>query len=249
MTTKTMDDKASGNLSQETLSSFPLKKETEGERKVKFQTAKEVIQEAPTELEWLLKFWIPLGAIIAIVGLPKLAGKTTFLLRIVRALVYGGSFMNKMASKTPVVYLCEGPPQSFVEALREAGLEESVDLHIAYKHQFSKLLWPETINEAAQQCADSGAKVLIIDTISSFIRFKGDAENSSSAVIEALDPLKSIAAEGITVIIVRHARKGAGDIISSGRGSDAFEGEVDHVIRIQRLEAQRENVRFIDSVG
>jgi hypothetical protein len=152
-----------------------------------------------------------------------------------RAVLDGNPFMGEPTAASPVVYLTEQPLTSFREALRRADLLERDDFHVLPRLSALGLTWPEIVDEAAAKCAATGARLLIVDTLSPFARLEGEAENSAGAAQAAIAPLLEVAhRDGLAVVVVRHSRKGGGEVGESGRGSSAFGGAVDVLISLRR---------------
>jgi rubrerythrin len=103
---------------------------------------------------------------------------------------------------------------------------------------------------ARKHAAAVGAVLLVVDTLPQFAGLKGDAENNSGAALEAIAPLQLAAANGLAVLIIRHDRKGGGEVGDSARGSSAFAGAVDVVLQIQRGEGNaRPSIRVINALS
>jgi hypothetical protein len=179
---------------------------------------------------------VAVGAITEVVGKPKAAGKTTWVMHLVKAVLMGAAFMDSPTEATPVVYLTEERDSSLREALGRAGLLDRVDLHILRWQDTRGIPWSEIVHEAIAKCRSVGARLLVVDTVPQFAGLKGDAENTSGGGLEAYEPLQEAAAEGLAVVAIRHERKGGGDVGDSGRGSSAFAGAADIVLSIRRPE-------------
>jgi len=92
--------------------------------------------------------------------------------------------------------------------------------------------------------------MLIVDTLGAWAGLRGDSENSSGDALAAIEPLQAAVAEGLSVVLVRHERKGGGDVGESGRGSSAFAGAVDVVLALRRGEGNsRKTVRVIHALS
>jgi hypothetical protein len=59
------------------------------ERIITFHTAAEIEREGSAEVQWIVRNWVASGSITEVVGKIKLAGKTTFLLNMSRAVLEG----------------------------------------------------------------------------------------------------------------------------------------------------------------
>ncbi len=205
------------------------------ERILNWTTAAKTVRAAPAVVLWIARWWIAAGALTELDGRIK-GGKTSWLLALIRAVLDGLDFMGEPTTKTPAVYLTEQPPTSFAEQLKLAGLGNREDLHVLYWHEARGVEWPAVVDAAIAKCEAVGARLLVVDTLSPFAGIRGDSENNAGAAQEALEPLQYAASKGIGVCIVRHERKGGGEVGDSGRGSSAFGGGVDIVLALKRPE-------------
>jgi hypothetical protein len=166
------------------------------------------------------------------------AGKTTFLLRLARALIRGEEFLGRPTLQTPVVYLNEAADAAFVQGLQGAGLLEEEHLHILSWHDVLSLTWEQRVDSAARRAREVGAHVVMVDTFAQWAEMAGDDENSSGAMLAAVRPLQALASAGPSVALARHARKSGGQVGHSGRGSSALSGAVDMIVELKRPEGQ-----------
>jgi len=169
---------------------------------------------------------------------------------LVAACLDGGDFLGQQTAGTPVVYLTEERPATLREALARAGLLARDDLHIMYWHDTLGVAWPDVVAAAVAKCQQVGARLLAVDTLSQFAGLKGDDESASGAALAALGPLQAAAAGGLGVLESRHERKGGGEVGESGRGSSAFAGAADVVLKLSRAEgAARPTIRKIEALS
>ena len=85
--------------------------------------------------------------------------------------------------------------------------------------------------------------LLIVDTLSRWAGIKD--ENDAGAAMEAYAPLKDASGKhGLAGLLLRHARKGGGDIGEAGRGSSGFSGEADILVDLRRLEGKQASANF-----
>ena len=215
-----------------------------------WKTAKEVAKEAPAQVEWAARPWVAKGAITEVDGKIKAGGKTTWVTHMVRKVLDGEPFMGEPTTKTKVVFLTEQPPTSFRRVLERADLVDREDLLILHWHDTRGFNWPEIVRAAVDKARESGAGLLIVDTVGQFAGIRGDAENSAGVAQETIKPLQEAAAKGLAVVIARHERKGGGGVGESGRGSTAFGGAVDVILSIRHAEGSvRSTVRVIESLS
>lgn len=81
------------------------------------------------------------GAITEIDAPPK-AGKTTFELALIAAIIGGDHFLGHPCRQGPVVLISEESRTTLRDALTRAGLHKCVDLHVIYGMAVRRLPWP-----------------------------------------------------------------------------------------------------------
>lgn len=188
---------------------------------------------------------VAIGAVTEIDGKIKAAGKTTLILAMCRAMLDGEEFLGTPTRKARVLYVTEQSKQTFMDALRMAGLADRGDeLRILFREDFHGAAWPAIV-EAARQ---DGYDVVIFDTIGKLAGIR--EENSAGEWASAMSPVQDLAASGRAVILARHDRKGGGDVGDSGRGSSQASGDVDIILALRRPEGnQPSNRRVIESLS
>ncbi len=211
-----------------------------------FMTAVEIASAKLAEVKWIVTAWVAAGCITVIDGKPKAAGKTTFLLHMIRALTRGDDFLEMPTSRTAVVLLTEERPTTFRRNLKRIGLLETDTLHVLFHHDLEGTPWSAVMAQAVAKCREVGAELLIIDTLA---QFSGISETNSKKVMETLQPVQAAAATGIAVICVRHERKSGGNVGDSGRGSSALTGAVDIIMAIKRPPRYDGPIRFIEALS
>jgi len=224
--------------------------EKERAKAIPFHTAREIAQETPEKVAWLAPPWVAAGAITELTGRAKASGKTTWIMHLVAACLDGGEFLDQQTTETPVVYLTEERPATVREALARAGLLDRDDLFVMYWHDTVGVAWADVVAAAGAKCQQVGARLLIVDTLSQFAKLKGDDESAAGAALAALGPLQDAAAQGLGVLESRHERKGGGEVGESGRGSSAFAGAADVVLKLSRAEgAARPTIRKLEALS
>lgn len=214
-----------------------------------FRTAREIATATPERPQWVCEGLTAVSSITELDGPQKRGGKTTFTMHLVRAIITNSPFLGRSTVHTPVVWLTEERHPTFRESLRRADLLDTDLLHILTKQDAYGRPWPEVVDGAAYKAREVGSRLLIVDTLPQFAGIKGDAENSSGDALEAMEPLQRAAASGLAIYVVRHDRRAGGDVGDSGRGSTAFTGAVDIVLRLVRLGDGRETMRELSGIG
>jgi hypothetical protein len=204
------------------------------ERKLSFRTARQIGASTPVVPAWICRGLVAPGSITEIDGKAKSAGKTTFVLAMLQAAFAGAPFLNLPTRRVKAIYLTEQTPTSYREALRRAGLLASDDLTVLCFADTRGTTWPVVVDAAVDAAIESGAELLIVDTLPQFAGLKGDAENNAGSALEAMEPLQHAIGRGLAVVAIRHDRKGGGNVGESGRGSSAYAGAVDIVLQLVR---------------
>jgi len=212
---------------------------------LRFRSAKEICASVSEQIEFAAAY-LAFGAITELDGKPKAAGKTTFVLAMIGAILDGEPFLRHPTTKGPVVMLTEQPPASLRAALVRAGLAQRDDFILLSWAEAAGSAWPEVVEKAADACREVGARVLVVDTLPQFAGLRGDAENNAGDALEAIGPLQLLAADGFAVLVTRHDRKAGGEVGESARGSGAFTGAVDIVLALGREpQASRPTLRHL----
>ena len=213
-----------------------------------FVTAQELFLAAPTTVEYVVRPYIPKGVKFEIYGAVK-DGKTTFALYLAGRALTGTACLGYGAEPAvPVLYCTE--QSTILEAIKEAGLHDTANLHLLPIHRVRDRRWPQLAARIIERAVEVGARLIFIDTFARWAGFKDDDENASGACMEALAPLDPAIGEGIAVGLVRHARKSGGDINAAARGSSAISGEMDVIISIKRGgKIDPKDYRVIETMG
>jgi hypothetical protein len=222
------------------------------EHALPFRTAAEISREGIPPTEWLAPGLLPAGAVVLLSGAAKGAGKTTFLVHAVRALLDGGRFLNEPCQRAPVVYLTEqAEAQFFPEYLARAGVDGSEDLHLLTAWEAAGTSWFDLVPAVASHAVEVGARVVVVDTFMRWAGLDGESENAAATIQKHLAPLSNAAAEhGLCIVVVHHDRKAGGDVYSAARGSSAFQGAVDLIVNLQRPPGGHgANVRTLETAG
>lgn len=202
--------------------------------RLRWHTALEICAAEPDEPEYVAPPYHARGCITQMDAAPK-EGKTTYGIGVAGAVVTGERFLGQETERCPVLYLTEEGPRSFSAALRHQGLAESRDLHVLYHFEACTRPWPETAESVRRQAADIGAGFLVLDTLGPWTLAPGVDENDAGAAEVALRPLRAIANDNLTVLILRHTRKSGGSLAEAARGSSAFAGAVEALVSLRQM--------------
>jgi hypothetical protein len=216
-----------------------------------FRTAAQIGRETAADVQWAVRPWLAFGAATELDGKIKVAGKTTFVSYMVRALLDGEPFLGEPTTRSRVILLTEQSPVSFRETLRRAGLLTREDLFILYCHDAFGRTWSDVAGQAIAEARRRQAKVIVVDTFGRFAGLRGDSENSAGEAEAAVQAITlPAAAHDIAVMFLRHERKAGGEVGEAARGSSAFGGAVDIIMSLRRLDnAARPTMREIRSLS
>jgi hypothetical protein len=243
------DGKVQDVLGDVAILSARLREEVGQKRILNFRSGAEIAMATDQVIQWLVPGFVAKGAITEL-GAKVKAGKTTLIMKLVRALADGLDFLGQPTLKTPTVYLSEQPSVSFRQAMERADLLGRNDFHVLLHSDIRGMPWADVAAAAVEECRRLGALLLVVDTLPHFAGLKGDSENNSGDALEAMDPLLRAAADGIGVLLARHERKSGGDVGDSGRGSSAFAGAVDIVLSLRRPEGNsKKTLRVLQALS
>ncbi len=243
------DGDAERILREAAILSAPLTVEVGQNRILKFRSGAEIAMETNEPIQWIVPGFVVKGGITEL-GAKVKAGKTTLILKLVRAVADGAQFLGKPTRKTPTVYLTEQPIVSFRQAMERAGLLGRDDFYVLQHSETRAMPWGEVASEAIDECKRIGAILLVVDTLPHFAGLKGDSENNSGDALQAMQPLLRAAAAGIGTLLSRHERKSGGDVGDSSRGSSAFAGAADILLSLRRPEGHaRKTQRVIHAIS
>ena len=214
-----------------------------------FHTAREIAAMTPEEPDWFAAGFLAPGSLTDLTAKIK-DGKTNFALRMLRAIRTGSPFLDRPTRQARVVYLTEERQSSLAASLRRTGLEEDDGFHILLRQEARGLPWPEVVSRAVEYCREVDADILAVDTFSDWSGLAGDDENSAGAAGAALVPLQEATEAGLAVLMLRHDRKGGGEVGESGRGSSAIGGKADIILGLRNARVQgHETRRTIKGIG
>ena len=110
---------------------------------LRFYTPRELVTLTLPEPDWLIPGFLAVAAITEVDGKIKAAGKTTLSLFMVRAVLDGIPFLGQPTRQARVIYVTEQQKQTFMDALRRAGLSDRGDeLFVLHREDLRGGKWP-----------------------------------------------------------------------------------------------------------
>ena len=136
--------------------------------------------------------------------------------------IEGEPFLGEPTEQAPVVYLSEQTRSSYGQALRRAGVADRDDDMFRSLSRWDLpqgATWKQAVEAAIEECERIGAALLIVDTLAPWAGLR-KAEEDDQAAAEKLEPLQRAADRlNLAVLVLRHDRKGSGEVGESGRGT------------------------------
>jgi hypothetical protein len=214
-----------------------------------WHTARDVALMTPATVDWLWQGYLAFGTVNEFDAKSK-AGKTTFLGQLLFAIELGQPFLGRATTKADTVYLTEEGWKTLRGVIARSGLTESGHVHYLSLRAAHNREWVELVAMARAQILETGARFLVVDTLTKWAGLKGEDENKSGVAAAIMLPLQLLATElDVCVVVVRHERGEGGELGESGRGSTQFAGDADVILRLQRTGGKTPNRRNLHAVG
>ena len=188
----------------------------------------------------LIEGFLPDRSLFLLAGKPK-AGKSFLALDIADSVCQGtGALgMYQVNRPGPVVYLgMEDGEIEIVKRLRQRGLQPGDQRRLYYITDSFVLTEADNLAAFRAQVERMAPSLIVIDTAAEALGIR-DWLNRSE-IIDKVAPIRRLAREVCSVLLVAHNRKAEGDGGDEIAGSNAFAGAVDGWISAQRVE-RRDN--------
>ena len=195
---------------------------------------------------WLIEGILAAGSVNLLYGAPK-AGKTMFILGMLKAASAGTDFLGFPLKQMASWLISEQSENSLAPQLRTLRVEDGADISVAlWRHQpvhDSPQAFADAV-EAEFKAAKKKPKILVIDTLSTFIDLIDS--NDYSQVQAQLAPIIQMgqrlgASDDTATVLTHHSRKSSGEGSDSVLGSRKVAAIVDTLIKLSI--AQGDGVR------
>jgi hypothetical protein len=208
-----------------------------GRREPRVYTEDEFRALSPEAPDWLVFGYVVRGEITELDAKIK-AGKTTFMLDMVRSLCDGREFLGHATEQCNVLYLPEEGCSTFKAALRRTSEKTQGRLRILPRSDeaIAGMTWQQRCLWLSSYCRDHQVDVAIIDTLTDWVGHDREgAESDATTATSDMRHLRTVSDAGVAVVVLRHEgkdpMKAVGD---SGRGSSAYGGGVDTIVSLRR---------------
>lgn len=204
--------------------------------------AKDVLAQT-IDVDWLAPGLVARGSMTLLSGQPK-AGKTTLMMKLCGSFLRGDSFLNRVCQPARVLLLTEN---------RSAALQEKLKLlppdpdHVyvvdRYRRELLDLSWEDTVRVLFEVARGHGIDVIVLDTFMAWAM--PEDENSSTEILQALDPLsRAVERTNIALVIVHHLNKDG----TSPRGSGAFQAECDTIVNLTHAKGGARRLSIVSNI-
>jgi hypothetical protein len=181
---------------------------------------------------WLWDGYLGAGHVTLLTSQWK-AGKTTLVTGLLRALAAPGEFLGRAVRPGRALVVSEESRPLWAERLHTMPVGPHVELLARpFRGRPTVEGWNALIDDARESRLRGELDLLVVDPLASFL--PGRCESDAATLLEALQPLHRLAAEGVAVALLHHPRKERSEPGSSARGSGALLGFVDVVLELHR---------------
>lgn len=213
------------------------KREEEG--KLRFLTWSEMEEEEARigSQKWIIEGGIPAGGLVYVTGAPA-GGKSWVALDLMRAVVRGGLWLGKYpAAKGNALYIDEemGVPKARPRMTKLGFGPEDEGLFRYTNKAGVKLDNALHLKQITELVKANAISLIVIDTLT---RIHEKDENDNSQMRKIFEATKPLTAEGATVVMLHHDRKGGQGQSSigheRGRGASEVAASADHIFGVEK---------------
>ncbi len=198
-----------------------------------FTPLRDLLNEPPEEIDWIVDGLLPSGGLSILVAKPKV-GKSTLARQLALSVARGEPFLGRDTAKGPVLYVSLEEKRSEVQKhfqLLGADKTEDLGVYVGPVPQGAHAWLTAEIEKVRPV-------LVIIDTLIRFINVS--QINDYAEVTKALDPLLNLARKhNAHLMCLHHARKMGGEGADVTLGSSGIFGTVDTAIILNRTDSRR----------
>lgn len=203
----------------------------------------EVLAEARTEPDWIIRNLLPAGG-LGIIGADYSEGKSTLVAQLSACVASGTPFLGYPVDRPGAVlyWQAEGNQRLFAERIRVMCEKAEIDWE-ELELLFPPAYWlqPFKAPEFEEFVRESGAKLVVADTVGFF--HSASENDATEWKEEVIKPLKAIARKyGVAFLFVHHFGKPSETRTGRHRirGTSAMGGDCDTVICLDPMTGDRE---------
>ena len=200
-----------------------------------------VVDESAEPPDWLWDGFLMPGDITLLTSQWK-TGKTTLLAGMLRCLGGGAPFLDRAVRPGRAWIVSEESRAQWRERHRLIPIGPHVQLLARpFLGRPTPEEWNLLIDRAVAARRTEKLDLLVVDPLASFLT--GRCESDAAGLLEALQPLRRLTAEGMAMLLLHHPRKKPSEVGSSARGSGALLGFVDTSLELTRGGGNRRLIR------
>jgi hypothetical protein len=184
-------------------------------------------------VRWLWHGYLATGGITLLTSLWK-AGKTTLVAALLARLKAGGAFAGQELAPGKAVVVTEESPELWAERGRRLDFGAHVCWQCRpFRGKPRPEQWTALLDRLGELRDRHGLTLAVIDPLAAFL--PGRDEGNAGPLLEALAPLRELAAGRMGVLLLHHPRKQESAAGQAARGSGALCGFADVLIEMDRF--------------
>jgi hypothetical protein len=159
-------------------------------------------------------------------------GKTTLVSVLLARMARGGQLAGLEVARSRAAIVSEGRRENWRRRhdLLQFG-DDLVFLCRPFEARSTLQTWRALVDHLARLGKQEAIDLVVIDPLAQFL--PGAAENSSCAILDALQPFEQLTAAGQSVLLLHHPRKGENAPGQAARGSGALCSSVDILLEMK----------------
>lgn len=203
---------------------------------------------------WLVRGYLARRAVTLLSAHPK-AGKSTLAYAIVAALQRGDPAFLGLAIPSPgldTLVLSEEDDAVLAETFRSLNVDATRVRAITRQKAFPRRPLSQIIDAAISVVQKSPSIALVIvDTWRFWAQLPDKGSNDADTVGKAFSEIARLAASGVAVLLLHHARKADGEEGNAASGSNALTGSADILLELRRFgkDTESNSMRTIKAYG
>jgi RecA-family ATPase len=196
----------------------------------RLETLEEMRTQPSPSSEWLWEGYLRRGNVTLLTSQWKL-GKTTLVSVLLSKLSGGGTFLDLPLRPGRAAVISEESTAHWLERGEKVPLGPHIRcLCRPFRGRPQPADWAAMVEFLLRTRREAGLELVVIDPLATFL--PGRTENDAATMLEMLLPLQQLTAEGLSVLVLHHPKKGEASPGQAARGSGALTGYVDIIVEM-----------------
>jgi hypothetical protein len=184
-------------------------------------------------VNWLWQGYLAPGNVTLLTGQWK-SGKTTLLSVLLARLGGGGQLAGLPVRPAKAAVVSEEAPSRWLRRAEKLGIGNHVCWFCRpFRGKPTGGEWLALLDRLLELRRRAGIELVAVDPLALFL--PGRDESHAGLMLEALAPLQRLTAEGLSVLLLHHPRKGSCLAGQAARGSGALSGFVDIALEMRQV--------------